>query len=76
MNNIIFRKHKSFDLSDNYLNKELLLEDTNDNANNNNINIYTSHNNGYNLEINSQKDNESNISDYADISKAYSLFNI
>ena len=77
MNNIIFRKHKSFDLSDNFLNKDLLLEDTNDNINNNNnkINIYTSHNNGYNPEINSQKDNESNISDYADISKAYSLFN-
>ena len=79
MNNIIFRKHKSFDLSDNHLKKELLLEDTNTNdnvnINNNNINIYTSHNNGYNREINSQKDNESNISDYADISKAYSLFN-
>ena len=79
MNNIIFRKHKSFDLSDNHLKKELLLEDTNTNdnvnINNNNINIYTSHNNGYNPEINSQKDNESNISDYADISKAYSLFN-
>ena len=79
MNNIIFRKHKSFDLSDNHLKKELLLEDTNANdnvnINNNNINIYTSHNNGYNREINSQKDNESNISDYADISKAYSLFN-
>ena len=76
MNNIIFRKHKSFDLSDNNLNKELLMDDFNINNNNsNNINIYTSHNNGYNLEINSQKDNESNISDYADISKAYSLFN-
>ena len=79
MNNIIFRKHKSFDLSDNYLNKDLFMDDfnvNNDNNNdNNNINICTSHNNGYNLEINSQKDNESNISDYADISKAYSLFN-
>ena len=76
MNNIIFRKHKSFDFSDNNLNKELLMDDFNINNNNsNNINIYTSHNNGYNLEINSQKDNESNISDYADISKAYSLFN-
>ena len=78
MNNIIFRKHKSFDLSDNNLNKELLMDDfniNNSNSNSNNINIYTSHNNGYNLEINSQKDNESNISDYADISKAYSLFN-
>ena len=76
MNNIIFRKHKSFDLSDNNLNKDLLMDDFNINNNNsNNINIYTSHNNGYNLEINSQKDNESNISDYADISKAYSLFN-
>ena len=77
MNNIILRKHKSFDFSDNHLYKELFLEGTNDNANNynNNINIYTSHNNGYNLEINSQKDNESNISDYDDISKAYSLFN-
>ena len=76
MNNIIFRKHKSFDLSDNHLNKDLLLEDSNVNNNNhNNINIYTSHNNGYNPEINSEKDNESNISDYADISKAYSLFN-
>ena len=41
----------------------------------NKINIYTSHNNGYNPEINSQKDNESNISDYTDISKVYSLFN-
>ena len=78
MNNIIFRKHKSFDLSDNKLNKGLLLEDSNNNnnnGNNNNINIYTSLNIGYNPEINSQKDNESNISDYADISKAYSLFN-
>ena len=76
MNNIIFRKHKSFDFSDNNLNKDLLMDDFNINNNNsNNINIYTSHNNGYNLEINSQKDNESNISDYADISKAYSLFN-
>ena len=76
MNNIIFRKHKSFDFSDNNLNKDLLMDDFNVNNNNsNNINTYTSHNNGYNLEINSQKDNESNISDYADISKAYSLFN-
>ena len=78
MNNIIFRKHKSFDLSDNKLNKGLLLEDSNNNnnnGNNNNINIYTSLNIGYNPEINSQKDNESNISDYADISKEYSLFN-
>ena len=75
MNNIIFRKHKSFDFSENKLNIDLLLEDSNINNNQNNINVCTSHNNGYNPEINSQKDNESNISDYVDISKAYSLFN-
>ena len=70
INNIIFRKHKSFDLSINCFQKDLFIEN-----NYNNINICTIQNNLYKQEINSEKDNESNNSDYADISKEFSLFN-
>ena len=69
LNNIIFGKHKSFDLSNN-------IDSLFENNENNKINIYTSQNNEYNKkELNSEKDNESNNSDYADISKEFLLFN-
>ena len=72
MNDIIFRKHKSFDLSNNYLYKDLFLDD---NINNNKI-IDSKQKKDYkNEDIFSEKDNESNNSDYADLTKAISNFN-
>ena len=63
INNIIFRNHKSIDLSLNNLFETLIEE---------NKNIIKEE---YNKEIYSDKDNESNNSDYIDISKEFLLFN-
>jgi hypothetical protein len=63
INNILFLKHKSIDLSYNYIYKDLLLDN---NTNNNIIN---------NQEIYSEKDNESINSDYKDISQEFLIFN-
>lgn len=64
INYIIFRKHKSFDISDSFLNfQEILL-----NENDKKIGIIES-------DFNSEKDKESNNSDYTDLSKKFSLFN-
>ena len=62
INNILFLKHKSIDLSYNYIYKDLLLDN---NTNNNIIN---------NQEIYSEKDNESINSDYKDISQEFLIF--
>ena len=63
INNIIFRNHKSIDLSLNNLFETLIEE---------NKNIIKEE---YNKEIYSDKDNESNNSDYIDISKEFLLLN-
>ena len=63
INNILFLKHKSIDLSYNYIYKDLLLD------NNTNSNIIN------NQEIYSEKDNESINSDYKDISQEFLIFN-
>ena len=62
INNILFLKHKSIDLSYNYIYKDLLLD------NNTNSNIIN------NQEIYSEKDNESINSDYKDISQEFLIF--
>ena len=62
INNILFLKHKSIDLSYNYIYKDLLLDN---NTNNNIINSQ---------EIYSEKDNESINSDYKDISQEFLIF--
>ena len=62
INNIIFRNHKSFDLSKNYFEEDFF-------SNLNKSNEYK------NEEINSNKDNESNNSDYIDISEKILSFN-
>ena len=66
INNILFLKHKSIDLSYNYIYKDLLLDNNTNNTNNNIIN---------NQEIYSEKDNESINSDYKDISQEFLIFN-
>jgi len=72
MNNIIFRKHKSFDLTIHNLYKDLQLNDI---ITNNDI-IDTNQNCKYkNEEIYSEKDNESNNSDYIDLNKEFFEFN-
>ena len=65
INNILFLKHKSIDLSYNYIYKDLLLDNNTNNINNNIIN---------NQEIYSEKDNESINSDYKDISQEFLIF--
>ena len=65
INNILFLKHKSIDLSYNYIYKDLLLDNNTNNTNNNIIN---------NQEIYSEKDNESINSDYKDISQEFLIF--
>ena len=62
INNIIFRNHKSFDLSKNYFEEDFF-------SNLNKSDDYK------NEEINSNKDNESNNSDYIDISEKILSFN-
>ena len=62
INNIIFRNHKSFDLSKNYFEEDFF------------SNLYKS-DEYKNEEINSNKDNESNNSDYIDISEKILSFN-
>ena len=62
INNIIFRNHKSFDLSKNYFEEDFF------------SNSYKS-GEYKNEEINSNKDNESNNSDYIDISEKILSFN-
>jgi len=72
MNNIIFRKHKSFDLTIHNLYKDLQLNDI---ITNNDI-IDTNQNCKYkNEEIYSEIDNESNNSDYIDLNKEFFEFN-
>ena len=66
INNILFLKHKSIDLSYNYIYKDLLLDNNTNNTNSNIIN---------NQEIYSEKDNESINSDYKDISQEFLIFN-
>ena len=65
INNIIFRNHKSINLSLNNLYETLIDENINKNI----------IEEDYNKEINSDKDNESNNSDYIDISKEILLLN-
>jgi len=65
INNILFLKHKSIDLSYNYIYKDLLLDNNTNNTNSNIIN---------NQEIYSEKDNESINSDYKDISQEFLIF--
>ncbi len=68
INKILFRSHKSIDLSINNLYKDLLLDSDNEINNNKKSNEYMKEDNR------SEKDNESISSDYADISKEFSEF--
>ena len=69
INKILFRSHKSIDLSINNLYKNILLDSDNEINNNKKNNEYMKEDNR------SEKDNESISSDYADISKEFSEFN-